>query len=84
VGRLPSALADRRRPQPKPGWIVAIVIMALGLGSTVPNSRRDRVDVINQQADRPPSGRRTRFNSLPVGPIIPPSDHFECILMRGL
>ncbi len=42
-------------------WIVAIIIMALGLGYTVANSRRDRIDVINQQADghpRPRPGRR--------------------------
>jgi hypothetical protein len=32
-------------------WIVAIIIMALGLGYTVANSRRDRVDVINQRAE---------------------------------
>jgi hypothetical protein len=32
-------------------WIVAIIIMALGLGYTVANSRRDRIDVINQQAE---------------------------------
>ena len=35
-------------------WIVAIIIMALGLGYAVANSRRDRVDMINQQADRHP------------------------------
>jgi hypothetical protein len=35
-------------------WIVAIIIMALGLGYTVANSRRDRVDVINQQAEGRP------------------------------
>ena len=35
-------------------WIVAIIIMALGLGCTVANSRRDRVDVINQQAEGRP------------------------------
>jgi len=35
-------------------WIVAIVIMALGLGYTVANSRRDRIDVINQQAEEHP------------------------------
>lgn len=35
-------------------WIVAIIIMALGLGYTVANSRRDRIDVINQQADGHP------------------------------
>jgi hypothetical protein len=34
-------------------WIVAI-IMALGLGYTVANSRRDRIDVINQQAEGQP------------------------------
>jgi hypothetical protein len=38
-------------------WIVAIVIMALGLGYTVANSRRDRVDVINQQAEGRPGPR---------------------------
>ena len=35
-------------------WIVAIIIMALGLGYTVSNSRRDRIDVINQQAEGHP------------------------------
>ena len=34
--------------------IVAIIIMALGLGYTVANSRRDRMDVINQQAEGEP------------------------------
>ena len=28
-------------------WIVAIIVMALGLGFTVANSRRDRIDVTN-------------------------------------
>ena len=32
-------------------WIVAIVIMAVGLGYTMANSRRDRIDLINQRAD---------------------------------
>jgi hypothetical protein len=36
-------------------WIVAIIIMALGLGYTVANSRRDRIDVINQQAEDTPA-----------------------------
>src|SRR6202044_4023548 len=36
-------------------WIVAIIIMALGLGYTVANSRRDRIDVINQQAEGYPA-----------------------------
>ena len=35
-------------------WIVAIIIMALGLGYTVANSRRNRIDVINQQAEARP------------------------------
>ena len=36
-----------------PVWIVAIIVMALGLGFTVANSRRDRIDVLNQRADQP-------------------------------
>lgn len=32
-------------------WVFALVVMALGLGFTLANSRRDRVDVTNQQAD---------------------------------
>jgi hypothetical protein len=32
-------------------WLVAIIVMALGLGFTVANSRRDRIDVVNQRAD---------------------------------
>ncbi len=32
-------------------WVVAIIVMALGLGFTVANSRRDRTDVVNQRAD---------------------------------
>lgn len=36
-------------------WIVAIIVMALGLGYTVANSRRDRIDVLNQRAEGPPS-----------------------------
>lgn len=40
-------------------WIVAIIIiMALGLGYIVANSRRDRIDVINQQADEHPGPPR--------------------------
>lgn len=38
-----------------PVWIVAIIVMALGLGFTVANSRRDRIDVLNQRADQPSS-----------------------------
>jgi hypothetical protein len=32
-------------------WVVAIIVMALGLGFTVANSRRDRIDVVNQRAE---------------------------------
>lgn len=38
-----------------PVWIVSIIVMALGLGFTVANSRRDRIDVLNQRADQPSS-----------------------------
>ena len=47
-----------------PLWIVAIIIaLGLGLGYTVANSRRDRVDVVNQQAGghhAPPKGGTDR------------------------
>ena len=33
-------------------WIVAIVVMALGLGFAAANRRRDRVDLVNRAADR--------------------------------
>lgn len=33
-------------------WIVAIIVMALGLGFAGANRRRDRLDVANQRADR--------------------------------
>lgn len=33
-------------------WIVAIVVMALGLGFAAANRRRDRLDVVNERADR--------------------------------
>jgi type IV secretory pathway VirB2 component (pilin) len=33
-------------------WVVAIIVMALGLGFTVVNSRRNRVDVVNHRAER--------------------------------
>ena len=35
-------------------WIVTIVVMALGLGYTVANSRRDRIDAVNHQAEGSP------------------------------
>lgn len=33
-------------------WIVAIIVMALGLGFAAANRRRDRMDVVNRAADR--------------------------------
>ena len=33
-------------------WIVAIIVMALGLGYAAANRRRDRLDVVNERADR--------------------------------
>lgn len=33
-------------------WIVAIIVMALGLGFAAANRRRDRIDVVNRAADR--------------------------------
>ena len=32
-------------------WVVAIIVMALGLGFTVANIRRDRIDLVNQRAE---------------------------------
>ena len=32
-------------------WVVAIIVMALGLGFTIANSRRNRIDVVNQRAE---------------------------------
>jgi Flp pilus assembly protein TadB len=32
-------------------WIVAIIVMALGLGFALANRRRDRIDVVNRSAD---------------------------------
>lgn len=38
-------------------WVAAIIVMALGLGFTIANSRRDRIDVVNQRAE----ARRSRI-----------------------
>jgi Flp pilus assembly protein TadB len=32
-------------------WVVAIIVMALGLGFALANRRRDRMDVVNQRAE---------------------------------
>jgi len=33
-------------------WIVAIIVMAIGLGFAAANRRRDRVDLLDRAADR--------------------------------
>ncbi|MHB2022238.1 MAG: hypothetical protein ACYCO3_02735 [Mycobacteriales bacterium] len=42
-------------------WVVSVIVMALGLGFAVANSRRDRIDASNQLADEqlPPAPART-------------------------
>jgi hypothetical protein len=32
-------------------WVVAIIVMALGLGFSLSNTRRDNIDIVNQRAD---------------------------------
>jgi len=33
-------------------WVVAIIVMALGLGFIVADSRRDRIDIANERTER--------------------------------
>lgn len=33
-------------------WVVAIIVMALGLGFAVADSRRNRIDIANERTDR--------------------------------
>ena len=33
-------------------WIVVILVMAIGLGYAIANSRLDRIDVVNRRAER--------------------------------
>jgi hypothetical protein len=33
-------------------WIVAVIVMALGLGFVIADSRRDRIDLANQSAEK--------------------------------
>ena len=33
-------------------WIVAVIVMALGLGFIIADSRRDRIDIANQHAEK--------------------------------
>jgi Flp pilus assembly protein TadB len=42
-------------------WIVAIVVMALGLGYTVANSRRDHIDAVNHRAEGQPDSGTPRL-----------------------
>ena len=37
-------------------WIVAILVMALGLGFIIADSRRDRIDIANQRAEKADTG----------------------------
>ncbi len=36
----------------RPLWIVALIVMAVGIGVTLANSRRDRIEVENRRAER--------------------------------
>ena len=40
-------------------WIVAVIVMALGLGFAAANRRRDRIDVVNRLADTRDEQRRS-------------------------
>jgi hypothetical protein len=44
-------------------WIVAILVIALGLGYTIANSRLDRIDVVNRRAQE-----RSATRSSPTHP----------------
>ncbi len=35
-----------------PLWVVAIIVMAAGIGFTVANSRLDRIDLVNRRTGR--------------------------------
>jgi hypothetical protein len=63
-------------------WVVAIIVMALGLGFALANRRRDRIDVVNQRAedatDQSDSARRARDTAAPIpwlleAPASPPA-----------
>ena len=41
-------------------WIVAIIVMALGLGYTIANSRRDHIDALNHRAEGQPNSGTPR------------------------
>jgi hypothetical protein len=47
-------------------WVVAIIVMALGLGFTLANSRRNRIDVENQRAERRSEAEDRRSESHPA------------------
>jgi Flp pilus assembly protein TadB len=43
-----------------PLWVVAVIVIALGLGYVAANSRRDRTDAVNQrQEDELDAARRS-------------------------
>jgi hypothetical protein len=44
-------------------WFVAIIVMTLGLGFTLANSRRNRIDVVNQRAERRSDAENRRSES---------------------
>ena len=35
-----------------PLWVVAVIVMAVGIGFTFANSRRDRIDFVNRRVER--------------------------------
>ena len=47
-------------------WVVAIIVMALGLGFTLANSRRNRIDVVNQRAELRSEAEDRRSESDPA------------------
>ena len=47
-------------------WVVAIIVMALGLGFTLANSRRNRIDVVNQRAEQRSDAEDRRSESDPA------------------
>ena len=48
-------------------WVVAIIVMALGLGFAVANRRRDRIDVVNQRAE---NAEERSDSASPAGPLL--------------
>jgi hypothetical protein len=57
-------------------WNVAIVVLALGIGSVVANAYLDRTEVIQRRAERPAGQVIPDGNLAPPGPIY---QNFECV-----